>query len=86
MLGIRFKDAAISSRKIDGTICATGRMSEIAVMLSSEKPKPEKPRTIAARKIAALLSASTSQSLCTAAHRSVSIKGNPGDETPPALY
>ncbi len=78
-------EAAISSRKIDGTICFTGRISAIAVMLSSEKPKPEKPRTIAARKIAALDSASTCQSLCTAAHSSASMR-NPGDETPPALY
>src|SRR5690242_4715735 len=86
MLGMRLIEAAISSRKIDGTICATGRISEIAVMESSEKPKPENPRTIAARKIAALDSASTSQSLWMAAHNAAIMQRNPGDETPPALY
>ena len=62
MPGMRLSEAAISSRKIDGTICATGRISEIAVIASSEKPKPENPRTIAARKIAALVSARICQS------------------------
>jgi hypothetical protein len=74
MPGMRLIEAAISSRKIEGTICDTGSKREIAVMESSEKPKPENPRTIAARKTAALLSASTSQSLCKAANRSVSMR------------
>ena len=44
-----------------GTISLGGNSSDMAVMLSSEKPKPEKPRTIAARKMAALLMASICQ-------------------------
>src|SRR6516162_10802540 len=52
--GMRLSEAATSRRKIEGTISRAGMRIEIAVIESSEKPKPEKPRTIAARKIAAL--------------------------------
>ena len=40
--------AAISIMKMDGTTTAGGRASEMAVIASSEKPKPENPRTTAA--------------------------------------
>src|SRR5690349_409194 len=56
MPGMRLSEAATSSRKIDGTISETGMTSEMAVMPSSEKPKLKKPPTIAASRIAGLLS------------------------------
>ena len=46
--GSRWRLAAISSRKIDGTTMTGGTASEIPVMARSEKPKPAQPRTIAA--------------------------------------
>ena len=50
MPGKRWMLAATSSRKIDGTISEVGNARERAVTVRSEKPKPEYPRTMAARK------------------------------------
>jgi hypothetical protein len=44
-------EAATSNIKMDGTTCAGGSTSERDVIDSKEKPKPEKPRTMAARKM-----------------------------------
>ena len=49
--GSMWRLAAISSMKIAGMICAGGKISDSEVMASSEKPKPEYPRTMAARKM-----------------------------------
>ena len=52
--GRRCRLAAISIRKIAGTTVAVGMANEIAVIASSEKPNPAKPRTIAAAKTQAM--------------------------------
>src|SRR3954454_22518748 len=59
--GIMLIEAATSSRKIEGTISRAGMTIEIAVIESSENPKPEKPRTMAAQRITMLEPRSNSQ-------------------------
>src|SRR3954452_4164991 len=74
--GIMLIEAATSSRKIEGTISRAGMMMEIAVIESSEKPKPEKPRTMAARKITMLERRSSCQCCRKVDHRPAASDSN----------
>ena len=47
--GSKWRLAAISSMKMDGMISAGANMIDSAVIDSNEKPKPEYPRTMAAK-------------------------------------